>query len=79
LSWPNFNLHSRQKSDLEAGWPGWANFRLLGDWNYRSSPHFWATFFYCKIYVLHLTKNGLGNILGDFFTNSSCYHAYECL
>jgi hypothetical protein len=56
----------------------WANFRLLGDCllgavflTYRSSPHFWTTFFHCKSDVLILTKNGLGYILGDFFTNSS--------
>jgi hypothetical protein len=39
--------------------------------NYRNSSHSWATFFLGKIYVLILTKNGLGYILGDFFTNSS--------
>jgi hypothetical protein len=40
--------------------------------NNRSSPH------YCGTYVnarLIMTKNGLGNILGDFFTNSSGHPA----
>jgi hypothetical protein len=30
-----------------------------------------ATFSHGKSYVFVMTKNGLGNILGDFFTNSS--------
>jgi hypothetical protein len=32
---------------------------------------FWATLFQSADNVLILTKHGLGNILGDFFTNSS--------
>jgi hypothetical protein len=31
----------------------------------------WATFFQSKRCALITTKNGLGYILGDFFTNSS--------
>jgi hypothetical protein len=38
---------------------------------YTSSPKLWATSFQRIDYVLILTKNGLGYILGDFFTNSS--------
>jgi hypothetical protein len=36
--------------------------------NYRSIPHFGYTFFYGKSYELILTKNGLGFILGEFFS-----------
>jgi hypothetical protein len=56
----------------------WANFRSLGD------CLLWAGFFKLKKvddifrlllptigYALSLQKNGLGYILGDFFTNSS--------
>jgi hypothetical protein len=39
--------------------------------NYKSRPHFCATFFPSTGYELILTENGLGNILGNFFTNSS--------
>jgi hypothetical protein len=39
--------------------------------NYRSSSHFLATFSHCCGYALNFTKNGLGYVLGDFFTNSS--------
>jgi hypothetical protein len=39
--------------------------------NYTSNPKLWATLFQRIDYVLILTKNGLGYILGDFFTNSS--------
>jgi hypothetical protein len=38
---------------------------------YNSSHPFWATFFNGKSYALILTKNELGDILGDFLTNSS--------
>jgi hypothetical protein len=34
--------------------------------NYRSSKHNWATVFQNKSYLLILTKNGLGYILGEF-------------
>jgi hypothetical protein len=37
----------------------------------RFSSNFWATFVHGKSYVLILTKNCLGFILGDFFTNLS--------
>jgi hypothetical protein len=42
----------------------------LGQWfeNYRSSAHFWATFFHGTSYVLIVAKS---YILGDFFTSSS--------
>jgi hypothetical protein len=45
----------------------------FGQWfkNYRSSAHFWATFFHGTSHVSILTKKMLGYILGDFFTNSS--------
>jgi hypothetical protein len=39
--------------------------------NNRIGPIFWATFCHGTIYVLIMTKNGLGSILGDFFTNPS--------
>jgi hypothetical protein len=32
---------------------------------------YWATYFHGKSYVFVLAKNGLGYILGDFFTNAS--------
>jgi hypothetical protein len=56
------------------------NFRLLVDCSLWilfeiiakvGSPKFWASFYHGKSYVLILTKNVLGNILGDFFTNAS--------
>jgi hypothetical protein len=39
--------------------------------NYRSSTGNWATSLHGKIAVLIIAKNGLGYILGDFFTNAS--------
>jgi hypothetical protein len=39
--------------------------------NYRIIPHFWTTFFTGENYVLISTKNGLGFILGECFTNAS--------
>jgi hypothetical protein len=59
-----------------SGWPDWTVFNLLGDClhtylcsflNYRSRPIFGILFsvVICS-YVLILTKNGPGNILGDF-------------
>jgi hypothetical protein len=49
----------------------------LGQWfeNYRSSVYFWNTFFNSTSYVLSLTKNCLGYIVGDFFTNPSGHPA----
>jgi hypothetical protein len=38
--------------------------------NYRSDPHFCATFFPKCRCCINLTKNGLGYISGDFFTAS---------
>jgi hypothetical protein len=44
--------------------------------NDKSSPNFGiCTFQEGKIDVLVLTKNGMGYILGDFFTNSSGHPA----
>jgi hypothetical protein len=37
---------------------------------YKSIPNFGASFLYGKSYVLIMRKNGLGNILGDFFDPS---------
>jgi hypothetical protein len=42
---------------------------------YKSSPNFMATFFHGKSYKLIWTKNGLGYILCDFFTNASGHPA----
>jgi hypothetical protein len=39
--------------------------------NYRSCQQFHSLFSTVKIMQIFLTKNGLGYILGDFFTNSS--------
>jgi hypothetical protein len=39
--------------------------------NYRSSPHFVATFSTGENCVSILAKNASGNVLGYFFTNSS--------
>jgi hypothetical protein len=69
--------------DRLAGWPDWANFRPLGDsllWvffceNDRNSTNNWSTFFHCKSCPLIFKKNGLGYILGDFFTNASGHRA----
>jgi hypothetical protein len=59
-----------------ANYQDWANFRLWVDClllvnfeNQRSSKNNWATVFQSKSYVLILTKNGLGYILGDYFKN----------
>jgi hypothetical protein len=38
--------------------------------NYRNSPLFWATFYPSLDDVFIFTKNGLGYILGYFFTSS---------
>jgi hypothetical protein len=63
---------------VHAVWPEWANFRPLGDYyfgyfcvNYRNSSFNWATLFQGKICEFIFTKNGLGYMLGDFFTNAS--------
>jgi hypothetical protein len=37
----------------------------------RTSPQFWASLFAGLFYALIMTKNGVGYILGDFFTRSS--------
>jgi hypothetical protein len=37
--------------------------------NWRSSPNFWDTFFHGKSDE-HFYKNGLGYILGDFFSQT---------
>jgi hypothetical protein len=39
--------------------------------NYRSIANFWAIFYNGTSYVLLWTKKWLGDISGDFFTNSS--------
>jgi hypothetical protein len=39
--------------------------------NTRNGLHIWATFPHSIDYELNLTKKRLGNILGDFLTNSS--------
>jgi hypothetical protein len=46
-------------------------FSLGSFFKYKRSPKFGASFFDSKRYVQFLTKYGLGNILGDFLTNSS--------
>jgi hypothetical protein len=38
-------------------------------------PNFRTAFFHGKSYVYFLTKNGLGNLLGHIFTNSSGHPA----
>jgi hypothetical protein len=43
--------------------------------NYKGGQHFCATLFLSIDYVLSLTENGLGNILGNFFTSSSGHPA----
>jgi hypothetical protein len=58
--------------------------RIFADWaavyfgqfieNFKSYPNYWASIFHDTRYVhtyLTFTKNELGYILGDFFTNSS--------
>jgi hypothetical protein len=46
--------------------------------NYISSANFWlCTIFPSPIYVhIEFDNNGLGDILGDFFKNSSCHPAH---
>jgi hypothetical protein len=39
--------------------------------NYRNSTNTLGYFFHGKICALIFTRNGLGYILGDFFTNAS--------
>jgi hypothetical protein len=60
---------------LRARWPDWANFSPIG-WlftlgifsiNYRTNTNFGTTFSQLTSYVSILTKNGLGNIFGEFF------------
>jgi hypothetical protein len=58
--------------------PEWANFRPIGTCfllaGYRklhNKPKCLRYFLQGNFYVLILTKDGLGCILGDFFTNSS--------
>jgi hypothetical protein len=45
--------------------------------NYRSGAKMWTTFFHGTSYVLILGENGLGLILGDFFTNTPGHHATD--
>jgi hypothetical protein len=59
------------------------NFRQLGDYFlwafleiFRSSANLLTTFSQSICSVFILTKNGLGYILGDFFTNSSGHLDY---
>jgi hypothetical protein len=50
--------------------------------NLQTIPNFGLLFFHGKSYALTLRTNGLGYILGDFFTNSSGHTAarwYECV
>jgi hypothetical protein len=63
----------------QAGWPDWANFRQIGGcflWTgyfkiTQLAQMYWLLFTTVKSVLLILTKNELGYILGDFFTNSS--------
>jgi hypothetical protein len=64
-------------SNLCSGLPDWANFRQWGGcflwvvfFSKRISANLWTTFSQCMSYVLILTTNGLGYILGDFKKNS---------
>jgi hypothetical protein len=48
--------------------------------NYRRSTNIWATYLNGKSYVLIISKNELGDILGDFFTNASGHPGlHKCL
>jgi hypothetical protein len=44
---------------------------------YERSPNFRATIITVKVKILVLTKNGLGHILGEFFTNSFGHLAHS--
>jgi hypothetical protein len=46
-------------------------------WFLKITADFWANLYYSKIYALILAKNGLGNILGDFVTNSSGHPGFK--
>jgi hypothetical protein len=62
--------------DLDQGdqigriWAQWAIDYLVHFFHYRGSQKLWATFF-LSIYALWKNLTNLGNILGDYFTNSS--------
>jgi hypothetical protein len=55
---------------IQTGWPDWAKigqlFTLSSFWN-------WGYFIAC----INFAKNGLGLILGEFFTNSSGHPGYK--
>jgi hypothetical protein len=78
----NFLAENWQKSEkivIITSTPDWANFSLLGDcylWfglvcKLLKQTNFYGFFFHGLRSVIILTKNGLGYILGDFFTNAS--------
>jgi hypothetical protein len=74
----------KRKGSQSTRWPDWANgvivYPVSCFENYRSNPYFRFIFSVEKMYVLLLTKNGLGYILGDFFTNSFGHPASQsCL
>jgi hypothetical protein len=63
-----------------AGWQDWAIFSNWAIVNFGHfleitviAKYFWGTFPHGKSYVLFLRKNGLGYMLGYFFTNSSSH------
>jgi hypothetical protein len=53
----------------------WAIVHFGRFFNHRRSPYFWYTFYIVKVSINFDLKNGLGNILGDFFTNKSGHPA----
>jgi hypothetical protein len=77
------NWRKSQKIVIITSIPDWTNFRPSGGCllragffrNYRSSAHYWTIFLHLISYIFILSKNGLGHILGDFFTNSSGHPA----
>jgi hypothetical protein len=65
------------------GWPDWANFSPIG-WLFiflkiTEVAQFLDYFFSRKKLCINFDKNGLGYILGDFFTNSSGHAAHPAL
>jgi hypothetical protein len=62
---------------LQAGWPDWANFRIIVRLfsfgvllKYKSSPNVWDTFFYGKSSALFWDKKWVGQHFGRLFSQT---------
>jgi hypothetical protein len=64
--------HSYQGDQIGLIFAQWAIVYFRQFWeNYINYPHFWYNFFLSICRKLILAEKGLGDILGDFLTNSS--------